>query len=1687
MKKKLSTRIFSIFLAVLMAVSIIPVGAITANAAIAELYWPVRNSSGTAIKKISNPYDGSHHGIDIAAGVGNKWYAAYDGTVYDLYKGCVSNGFNKNHKTTCSPNHTSAGSYFNGACNYGLGNGVIIKCTINGVTYFMQYAHMNSVNGNLKKGQKISKGTYLGTVGDRGYSFGAHAHFEINKNDTFKNYVNNDPTQTGCKFTYNYNFKATKPSVPKITSNLSGNIALNSNVTVSWSKVSNATGYIVKVNGKQVQKNSSTKYAFTANTAQKYEITVSAYNSAGTSSASNKITVTAQKPRTVIFKDYDGTVLTTQSVGYGKSATPPKENPTREGYSFAGWDKSYNNVTQDLTITATYKINTYTVKFTDKDGNILSTQKVEYLKDAVEPEDKNVPAGYEFLGWNSKDYLSVKSNVTVQGIYSWANTDLPVIAEITSAKRQDDGYYITFDLTNYPDAITRGRAVVALKTEEGKLIDATESAAFSLPKSGTKTGMEVFVPCDKAATTAEIIIVNDYSSGVPISEKVSSEIDQGLMWTEWSTTKPDASNTDLIIESRTEYRYRDKETSTANTKTKDGWIWDGTSSSKTGSWSSWQDSKITAFTNESTKREVATQKVNINSTKTVYRYFRYSSSQHALWGNWYKTSTYKNKYTYEFSKALTYKGIDADHKNGTNAKYYYYKCSCSTGYHYFYSNNGNLSSNGATKVSYVSGQKTQYRYRDTNYTYNFYRWKDWSDWSDASVAESDSREVETRTTYRYKSNDAGIEDTTGQMRTISGVLDSSFAGKQATLFIYKVDEASDYSNEYVAQTVIGENGEYNFTFKLREEPSVKTGDFTIALGIEGTTNTTVIGTIEAPKPQYTVNFYDYNGNIIDTQSVNEGDSATAPDAIEREGYTFECWDTNITNIKEDLDVYPVYEQNEYTVIFVNWQTDTIQIENFLYGEPLTVPKIEPIEGYNLTGWEGISDSEMIVTQNMVATAKYDKEIYDVNFYDFDGNVISAQKVAYGESADVPEDLSADNVIFLGWSASDSVDYTEVTEDMDLIPQYVFEETVSDPVADIKTGVYTDRQTVTLTCDTPDSVIYYTTDGTDPKVCGKIYTEPVVISQHCELRFIACAFEMNDSNEISEYYCINNPDIPSEWMPYEDLPETVINNFDSYRIEMETGYRYKDTQQVYDNSIATQLISDGWIYSDSTYTEFTPWQDEIITDDGTKPGFEIETRIVADPSVTRYQYSHYKYTDNEGVVHYSRSEVDGYDCEYETIVLDDNLSIAGFENIDGSNVSYFNYNDQKWYSQTKVNGEKTQYRSRYQVDEYYKWTDWTTDAPDSDDNREYETSDIYRYYCKNNYIVSIPNYGESGLTLLVQENETLDLSEYEDVPGYDLEGLYSGEDLSVKYELTTPVTECLTLYMNFVPEVYTVEFRLEDGTVLDTQEVSYMEAAQEPKTDVVDGYIFVGWDKDFDFITEDTVVMAKYIPEDEYTTVSLDRSSAVMYQGNTLNLVATVTPAEYADEAVEWYSSDPGVAFVDGMGKVTAESAGEAIITVKVVKTNETASCAITVASDLMNYITLKQGSAIDIDELGYLRRVSAESSVAETKEEFLNDSLEFYDINGNKLDSEDYVGTGAQVKLINNDDTADSKSFVITGDMTGDGIINNRDVATLNKELLDKVSVSECQLLAADVNGDGYVNNRDAAMISRYLVGKETF
>ncbi len=116
----------------------------------------------------------------------------------------------------------------------------------------------------------------------------------------------------------------------------------------------------------------------------------------------------------VNFVDWDGAIIKTEQVISGESATAPAD-PMREGYTFIGWDRDFSNVTENMTITAFYKIKRYRVEFLDWDNTILKRDSVDWNTSATAPLDP-IREGYTFIGWD-KDYHNITEDLTVTAQY----------------------------------------------------------------------------------------------------------------------------------------------------------------------------------------------------------------------------------------------------------------------------------------------------------------------------------------------------------------------------------------------------------------------------------------------------------------------------------------------------------------------------------------------------------------------------------------------------------------------------------------------------------------------------------------------------------------------------------------------------------------------------------------------------------------------------------------------------------------------------------------------------------------------------------------------------------------------------------------------------------------------------------------------------------------------------------------------------------------------------------------------------------------------------------------------------------------------------------------------------------------------------------------------------------------------
>lgn len=121
------------------------------------------------------------------------------------------------------------------------------------------------------------------------------------------------------------------------------------------------------------------------------------------------------------FVDWDGTVLSEQSLRYNSNVTPPdapaRAADERNTYEFAGWDSQITAVDGDKTYTATYTAQAilYTVRFLDNEGNLIAEAQYEYGEEVTPPVPPEVQ-GFEFVGWD-RELSSVTGNAEYRAVY----------------------------------------------------------------------------------------------------------------------------------------------------------------------------------------------------------------------------------------------------------------------------------------------------------------------------------------------------------------------------------------------------------------------------------------------------------------------------------------------------------------------------------------------------------------------------------------------------------------------------------------------------------------------------------------------------------------------------------------------------------------------------------------------------------------------------------------------------------------------------------------------------------------------------------------------------------------------------------------------------------------------------------------------------------------------------------------------------------------------------------------------------------------------------------------------------------------------------------------------------------------------------------------------------------------------
>ena len=146
-----------------------------------------------------------------------------------------------------------------------------------------------------------------------------------------------------------------------------------------------------------------------------------------TTMPAENMTITAKwkvNQYTITFDTNGGSEITPITQDYGTAITAPA-NPTREGYTFIGWDKAIPATmpAENMIITAKWKVNQYTITFDSNGGSEIAPITQDYGTAIAAPADPT-REGYTFIGWDKAIPETIPAeNMTLKA--RWKDTEKP--------------------------------------------------------------------------------------------------------------------------------------------------------------------------------------------------------------------------------------------------------------------------------------------------------------------------------------------------------------------------------------------------------------------------------------------------------------------------------------------------------------------------------------------------------------------------------------------------------------------------------------------------------------------------------------------------------------------------------------------------------------------------------------------------------------------------------------------------------------------------------------------------------------------------------------------------------------------------------------------------------------------------------------------------------------------------------------------------------------------------------------------------------------------------------------------------------------------------------------------------------------------------------------------------------------
>ena len=307
---------------------------------------------------------------------------------------------------------------------------------------------------------------------------------------------------------------------------------------------------------------------------------------------------------------------------------------------------------------------------------------------------------------------------------------------------------------------------------------------------------------------------------------------------------------------------------------------------------------------------------------------------------------------------------------------------------------------------------------------------------------------------------------------------------------------------------------------------------------------------------FIVTFYGSDGLPLSTQSVKYQGTAEPPKDAPKEGFVFDGWEGNYTNVTKDEDLYPLYKEKYCNIKIVDWDGRELLTYVLKYGLTGYFPEAPVRDGYIFTGW---SDELNPVKDDTVVTAVYEKEMFDVTLINgFDDSIITVLKVAKYDDVVLPEAPVIEGYRFTGWFGNiENIKFnTKVTAQYEEIYYDIYFLDMNGDNLDSYTYFYGEEEYF----PTAPEVSGYTFIKWDldysklPDDTSEIYCKPIYVANTIKITYLG--FDDVVLDEKTYNY-------GDQVIPFDNAPEVNGYNFVKWDSELSTEWKSQTIKAIYE--------------------------------------------------------------------------------------------------------------------------------------------------------------------------------------------------------------------------------------------------------------------------------------------------------------------------------------------------------------------------------------------------------------------------------------------------------------------------------------------------------------------------------------------